>query len=392
MSQSRDYPALNNLIMCKIKIFNSITEIKKEDWDPLTVHNVYLSYEWLKTIEETTAFPLFPYYITIEDQEKIICASVCYFEQLNDARIIDRVMLGRLYKYRFLKKLSFLPSLVCNRQRGDGTHFVFLPEIKPEQMAQLQNKMLDEIESIAKENKTSICFLNVIEDEKQLIKSLIERGYHMSFDLPSNFMDVKWSSFEEYKKHLSMKYPYMDKSIRHQLNRNRKSGVVIEQIQNIEDCQERLFELIKMNHFKYNSTSFWLKPNYFRQIKKNFGNNAIIYAAMKEGIIIGVSVVLRKGKEAFFSSIGVDHERSQNDLTFFNIGYYEPIKNAASSNISLIYFGRGLYHTKIKRGCIPKDMFILYKPKNKLMNIPLKLWFLFHKHWMMRKLSYIKKL
>jgi predicted N-acyltransferase len=378
--------------MLEIKIFHSITEIKKEDWDFLTEDNVYMSYEWLKTIEETTVFPSLPYYITINNQGEIICASVCYLEPLNDARIIDRVMLGRLHKFRLLKRISFSPSIICNRQRGDGTHFIFLPGIKHELILLLQNKILDEIEKIAKDNNTSICFLNVIDEEKQLIESLIKRGYYMSMDLPSNSMDVKWSSFDEYKKHLSMKYPYMDKSIRHQLNRNRKSGVVIEQIQNIEDCQGRLFELIMMNHLKYNSSPFWLKSNYFRQIKENFGNNATIYAAIKEGVIIGVSIVLRKGKEAFFSSIGVDHERSKNDLTFFNVGYYEPIKNAANSNVARIYFGRGLYHSKIKRGCIPKDMFIFYKPKNKLMNIPLKIWFRFHKLWMMRKLSDIKKL
>jgi predicted N-acyltransferase len=291
-----------------------------------------------------------------------------------------------------MKKLSFLPAVICNRQKGHGTHFIFPSGIKQEQIISLQNKMLDEIESIAKNNKASICFLNVINNESQLMKSLMERGYYKTIDLPSNFIDVKWSSFEGYKKYLIRKYPYMNKSIRHQLNRNRKAGVVIQQLQNIDNHQDRLLELLKMNHFKYNSTLFPLKPNYFRQVKENFGNNAVIYTAIKDGIIIGVSVELRKGNEAFFSSIGIDHKLSQNDFTFFNLGYYEPIKNAAECRIKRIYYGRGLYKTKIKRGCMPEDMFIFYKPENKSMNSIVKLWFAFHNRWMMRKLSYIKKL
>ncbi len=184
----------------------------------------------------------------------------------------------------------------------------------------------------------------------------------------------------------------MNKSIRHELNRNRKSGVVIKQLPKIDNYQERLIELLKMNHFKYNPTTFPLKPNYFQQIKENFGDNSIVYAAVKEGIITGVQVVLRKGENALLSNIGVDYEYSKNDCTFFNLSYYEPIKNAAESNIKKIYYGRGLYETKIKRGCITEDMLIFYKPRNKIMNPIVKLWFAFHKRWMMKKLSHIKRI
>lgn len=378
--------------MQPVKIYNSITEVRKEDWDLLTQDNVYTCYERLKTFEETTVFPLLPYYITIKDQQNIIGASVCYFEQANDFLNIDNILLGRLSKYGFTKKISFLPAVLCNRQGGNGTHFIFSPKIKQNQIILLQNKMLDEIERIAKHNRTSVCFLNVINDEKQLIKSLVERGYYKTIDLPSNFIDVKWLSFEEYKKYLSLKYPYMNKSIRHHLNKNRKAGVKIEQLKNIDNHHERLLELLKMNHFKYNSFAFSLKSNYFHKIKENFGKNAIIYVAIKEGIIIGVNVELRKGKEALLSNIGIDHERSQNDLTFFNLGYYEPIKNAIDYNIKRIHYGVGSYQTKIKRGCTIKDMFIFYKPQNKFLNPAVKSWFAFHRKWMIHKLSYIKKL
>jgi len=378
--------------MYQVKIYNSLTELKKEDWDVLTENNICMCYEYLKTFEETNIFPLQPHYITINDQTKIIGASVCHFEQKNDARIIDRVILGRLHQLRLMKKISFYPSVICNRQRGDGTHFIFHPELKQEQVILLQNKILDEIERIAENNKASVCFMNVTKHETPLANILIRRGYYKSFDLPTNFMDVKWSTFEEYKKFLSKKYPYMNKSIRHQLNRNRKSGVIIKKLQNINGHEERLLELLKMNHFKYNSSEFPLKPNYFRRVKENFENNTVIYVAIKDGIIIGVTVQLKKGEEAFFPNGGVDHELSKNDLTFFNLAYYEPIKNAADYKIKRIYHGRGLYKTKIKRGCITEDMLIYYKPRNIIMKPIIKLWFVFHKRWMMRKLAYIKKL
>jgi predicted N-acyltransferase len=378
--------------MYLIKIYNSIISVKKEDWDLLTENNVFMCYEYLKTFEETIVYDLLPYYICVSNEDKIIAASVCYFEKSNTGRNINNIFLGRLYRYGFFKKISFLPAVICNRQRGDGTHFIFSNDINDEQIIYLQNKMLDEIENIAEKHKASVCFLNIIEDEADLIRFLKKRRYINTIDLPSNFIEVNWTSFEGYKKHLSKKYSYMEKSIRHQLNRNRKSGVVIVQLQNIDDHQGRLIELLKMNHFKYNTSIFPLKPNYFHQVKENFGNNAVIYAAKKNGSIIGVSIELRKGREAFFSSLGVDHDLSKKDMTYFNIAYYEPIKNATESKIKKIYYGIGLYRTKIKRGCNTKDMLVFYKPQNKFSSPVVKLWFTFHKQWMKNKLAYIKKL
>jgi len=380
---------MNNIY--NIKLYNSISLIKKEDWDALTENNIYMCYEYLKTFEETIVFPLVPVYITVNDQEKIIGASACYIEQKNEGRSIDKVILGKRLKYGG-KKLSFLPALICNRQRGDGTHFIFHPGLKEDQINLLQNEILDEIENIAAKNKVSACFLNVTDDEVHLIKSLTQRGYYKSMDLPSNFIDIKWSSFEEYLKYLSEKYFNITKTIKYELRKNRKSGVVIEELENTDDHEERLLELLKSNHFKYNTTKFPFKQNYFRKLKENFSNNAIIYSAVKDGIIIGVLIELRKGKEAFFSSTAVDHERSQNDFTFFNLGYYEPLKRAMQCKISRIYFGRGLYNTKIRRGCTAKNMSIFYKPQNNLVKPAVKIWFGFHKWWMKKKLDYIKNL
>ena len=378
--------------MFQISIYNSIKEIKKDEWDYLTENNVYMSYEYFKTFEETTVFPLQPYYITISSDEKILAASAFYYEPQDSNRILDSVLLGRLSKTGLKKRITFLPSSICNRQRGHGTHFVFSPNIKDDLMISLQEILIDQIEKIAGEKKTSVSFLNVTSDQKALRESLRKRGYSETYDLPSNFMDIKWSSFEGYKKYLSGKYPSMNKSIRHEINRNKKSGVVIKEEQITAANEKRFIELLKMNHFKHNDSKFYLKENYFKKIKEIFGRDAIIFTAQKDGIIIGVCTILRKGEEVFFSSIGVDHELSKKDFTFFNLGYYEPIKQMIKSNVKRIFYGRGLYKTKAKRGCITEDMFIYYKPKNKIAVPLIKLWFTFHKQWMIRKLIYIKNL
>ncbi|HSR18347.1 MAG TPA: hypothetical protein VLM39_09695, partial [Ignavibacteriaceae bacterium] len=111
-----------------------------------------------------------------------------------------------------------------------------------------------------------------------------------------------------------------------------------------------------------------------------------------EGEITGVSIGLRKGKEVFISNIGVDHERASNDLTYFNLSFYEPIKNAIERNVNRIYGGNSLYKTKVKRGYKIADTYLFYKPAGRSKDLIIRIWFAFHRMRMARKLSYIKEL
>ncbi len=67
--------------MSEVKIYNKISEIDKVYWDRLAEDNIFLCYAWLKTYEEATVNPPVPYYITLQDNEKITAASVCYFDK-----------------------------------------------------------------------------------------------------------------------------------------------------------------------------------------------------------------------------------------------------------------------------------------------------------------------
>ncbi len=379
--------------MYKVKIHNSISEVKKECWDTLTEDNVFMCYDWLKTFERTTTLPVVPHYIMVFDQEKLIGASVCYFEERNSSiPFIDKILLGRLTRFKRFRNITFLPAVICGSKKGYGTHSIFSNKLGKNEINILQNKLLDTVEHIAAENKSSICFQNVMDNESDLMNKLIKRGYCKTISFSLNYIDIKWSSFEEYKKYISQKYPYMNKTIRHHINRNRKFGVVIQQLYDIDNHQQRLFELLEMNHYKYNTTIFPIKPNYFQEVKDNFGDNVVIYVAIKEGDIIGVNVELKKDKVAALTYLGVDHDLSKKDLTYFNIAFYEPIKNASECGIERIYSGNGLYKTKAKRGYTAADTYIFYKSKNSLKNFYVKIWFSIHCMWMNHKLSYIKQL
>ena len=374
--------------MYKVKIHISISEVKKELWDSLTENNIFMCYAWLKTFEETTNNPPLPYYITILEDEKIIAASVCYFDKRNNnIRSIDNILLGRLTRFKRFRNITLLPAVICGSKKGYGTHFIFSNKLGKNEINILQNKLLDTVEHIAAENKSSICFQNVMDNESDLMNKLIKRGYHKTKSLPLNYIDINWSSFDEYKKNI---YRKNQRSINHEINKNRKSGVVIKQLHDIDNHQKRLIELLEMNYRKYNTDIFPLRPNYFKQVKENFGDNAIIYAAIKEESIIGVLIEFRRGKVATAPNIGIDHHSSKGDLTYFNLVFYEPIKNAFETGLQRLYSGNAFYKMKARRGYTAADTYIFYKSNNSLMNFYIKIWFLIHNLWMTRKFSYIK--
>lgn len=58
---------------------------------------------------------------------------------------------------------------------------------------------------------------------------------------------------------------------------------------------------------------------------------------------------MRKGKESVIVNVGVDNNYSQNDLIYFNITGYEPIKSDIESGIEKNFAGNSQYDTKARR-------------------------------------------
>ncbi len=83
--------------MHKIKIVDSINDVQKDDWNSIVGDNVFASYEWLKTFEETYSEPINPKYILVQDSDELIGASICYIvNKTNQFLSLDNHLLGRL--------------------------------------------------------------------------------------------------------------------------------------------------------------------------------------------------------------------------------------------------------------------------------------------------------
>jgi len=344
-------------------IAGSIEEIAKQEWDTVASKNVFTSYGWLKTVEETLIEKIEPLYFFMTDSKGIVGASVCYiFNNTGSTGNLDHLIFGRFMKQVRGLGISFLPALICSPFFSYGFHFLIREDIDSEERISVTDELLYAIEKTAAERRLPLAFVNTTSDEKGLNRLTRDRGYHKVLDIPVHYLDITWKTFKGYKDHLRPVSRNMWRHLNTEINRNQKAGVLIRPVDDIAAHEDRLFELVNMNAYAHNKTPFKFTKAFFRQLKENLSDEVNMYMAVKKGEVIGVSLIFTRNRVRYLPIVGIDHELSGNDLTYFNIGYYRPIMDAISSRIDRICFGRGMNAVKQKRGCAAQNIFFYYKP------------------------------
>jgi len=368
-----------------VKIADSIKEIEKKEWEEIAGNNVMSSYGWLKTIEETLIEPVVHKYFFISDSKGIMGASVCYISSRGDSFAnFDHIIFGRFNKFAGKSGVSFLPALICSPLFSYGPHFLIREDIDPKKRMCIMNKLFCAIKETAKRKRLPVVFINVTLDESELDGLLQNGRYQKVLDIPLSYLDIKWKTFKDYRSHLKHISKNMWKSINREINKNKKEGVLIQSIDDAEEYEDRLHELANMNTYAHNKMPFMFSKAFFKKLKENLANESTIYVAVKDGNVTGFSVILSKDGMSSMPMGCVDHEMSGNDLTYFNILYYRPIMEAISSGKSRIYYGRGMYELKRRRGCNVKNIYFYYKPYNVRQKILAKTLFPLREIWLKR--------
>ncbi|MBI3595924.1 MAG: GNAT family N-acetyltransferase [Nitrospirae bacterium] len=367
-------------------IVDTIHRIDRAEWDALVGENVFESYGWLKTLEQTFIGDQKPRYFLMREEGRLIATAACYIahpsEQIHN---IDDTLLGRFKRYASKMGISFLPAVICAPRGAFGIHLSVGKHLDSKKAESAEMELIQTIEEFASEHRLPILFPNVMDHEISLIRSLSQRGYSKAVTFPLSFLDVEWSSFNDYLTGLKRISLNSAKIIRREINKNRNEGVVIEQLEKVDGCQDRIYELVNRNYWSHNGRPFPFRKEYFKALKENLGSDAVIYVATKKNELIGVCVLLRRKESYYLPVIGIDHESAGNDFTYFNLAYYQPIRDAISDRIKRIYYGQALYALKTRRGCKMSNTYTFYRPYQSVFQIAVKPWFLLLSVWYRKK-------
>jgi len=371
--------------MFSTRIVGTITEVEKNDWDAMVGDWVFMSHGWMKTMEETNLVPMNRLYILVEESGRLVGGAV--FEYCGSDRF-DRLLFGRLKNRASRFGISFGPVLDAVPFRSYGNTCLVESGADPSRRKEIIGKVFSEMERLADQSGCSMGFSKVLDHEPELLEQLRDRGYSRSLVSPINYLDIEWPSFGEYRMHIGSISRNMESNIRKEVNKNVREGVVIRVLDDIRGHEDRMVELATMNRMKHNNLPFSFGRDFFSRLNENLGSDAVVYAAFKGAAMIGMALQLKRNGTAFSPIVGVDHDRSGNDATYFNLCYYRPIADAIQNKMTRIYFGFGMYELKARRGCRVLPVYVYFKSKNRLRDLVARNWMSVHSAWWGRKSPY----
>jgi len=367
--------------MINIHLKHSLNEINADNWDALTDERLYLSYGLLKTIEETAINKYKPFYFLLEDDGATVAVAVCYETYKdNPYDLLNGYILGRLERIAGRFGISFKPAFLCGPVGGNGEHVIVKQGLTRQQRINYMSLLIEEIETEAEQRRLSLFFSNVTEKESELCRELQARKYNKTVVHPKNRLQVKWLSFADYLSDRSTISKKDKETFKYQMNKNRKAGVTIRLLEELEH-EERLYQLLSEHYYRLNKQPFPYTENFIRSLRKNLGSDAMILVAEKDSEFIGVTILFQRGSEGWATFIGMDHDLSKNNFTYFNLAYYELIDHAIRSGIKSLNYGSMLYRVKKRRGCTLEKNYIFHRASSRILHNLLHPWFFMHMIW-----------
>jgi predicted N-acyltransferase len=371
--------------MVSIRVVKTITEVNKVDWNGLAGENVLMSHGWLRTIEETRLVPSNRLYLLAEDTGRLVGGAVLEYSGPDR---FDQLLFGRLANRTARLGISFGPVLDAHPYRSYGKAFLVEAGADSSGRKNIIRALYSEMERLTGIADGSIGFSKLMENEPELAELLKEEGFLRFTTSPLNYIDIKWSSFSGYREYIAGFSRNMESNIRKEMNKNRRVGVEIRAVEEVAECEDRLVQLAEMNRMKHNNLPFPFRRDFFSRLKEYMGGNAVIYGAFKKGELMGVALQLKTNRTAYSPIVGVDHDLSGNDATYFNLCYYKPIADAIENKIGRIYFGFGMYELKAKRGCRFLPVHVYFRSNRKWRNVAARSWMSVHSAWWARKSPY----
>jgi predicted N-acyltransferase len=346
------------------EIVDAISKHVAEDWDAVAAGRVLASRDWLLALEEAGIPGIEPRYVVVRVGSRPVGTAVCYLTRGRQPGLDpDDLLLGELKLVVRRLGFSFLPALVSAPFRGYGIQLFGLP----------REALLDEIEALARCERLPLHIPRVPEDEADLCRLLLERGYHRTWDQPIARLDIAWDTFDGYLKALRTVGSRAEGTARREINRNRRAGVVIQEIEDVPAYADRLHELAQAHEFRRNRARVPYPPSLLPRLKERLRDRCTVYGAFKGGRLTGFATLVHDGDSGYLPFFGL--EEAKEDFTYFNLCYYQPIREATASGLRHLHFGRLLCELKARRGCRILRTSRFYKGATPIQHLVAAPWF-----------------
>lgn len=365
----------------------TITRIREVDpaaWDRLAGDNPLLSHGWLRVMEDEWQEPVERRYILAEEHGCLVAAAACYVDVAGGgAESVDDLLFGRLRNRSVGRVLTVQPALVCGYPWNLSSGCITAPGLGEVRHGALIESLVKAVTAEARRSGCTAVFLSVAETEAPLMKRLRSQGFRYARHEPVYVLEVEWPDFEHYRQALPSRN--IRQNIRYELNRNRREGVVISEVEDPSACDQRLHEVVDQHFRRYGWPEFPYGPGWFRAVKSSLGGDAVLTVAHRNDRLIGVAVSLRKQGTRQMLFVCIDHENAGNDFTHFNLAYYWGVADCIRAGDVRYCIGPGQHDVRRRRGYALRSSYIFCRPPSRLRRALLGLWMRVLDAWLQRR-------
>ncbi len=347
------------------KIFNSVHELPKEQWNGLLIGNSStFSYDFLEIVE-TSQLNDFEYkYILFYDDDNSPVALTVFYTITTDIAIFSS---GKLKSLLHSVRQVF-PNFLKLRMLECGTPITLnSPPIVSNKKVPAFDiiKTLDKLlMKAAKENNNIIIVIRDFEPKtKPMQSNLSELGYCFVDGLPNTYIDIIWKNPKDYVS--SMKSYYRSKLLRH-LRKVEGQKLRYELVEDFADMAEVLCAQWLVVH---NSADEFqrevLTPEFYRDLSIKMGDCSKVLLFYKQELLVGHALLLIDGDLLRWLYFG--RNESTNDSLYIYAGH-KVIETAINLGAKQLKLGLTTYSIKQDIGATVTSIKLAIKSKYFIIN------------------------
>ena len=352
--------------------------IERKQWEALHISSFYLSYDWLRTTETLVSrqpqllalwsmpdgrlragFPL----------HTITPASYAPYDPIRvmlDEQIVNKtcegLSAGDAERFKSLaaqveKSRENLYPILTSATNAFTTDLSYAADME----RALASEMLRGFEKEARSaGARCAAFLYVAETADSVLhEAALNNGYLSTVINAECSLPIRWQSFDEY---LQSRIKTRRTSIKTEIARFASRGLFIA-VRGAEDLNDELAPLHAMWRQKYGHPvpEEELKKQY-AAIRENLGSTVRLFIAYKEQRPVGFALFYEYDGVYYLRSIGFDYPNLKDEFCYFNLIFYEPIREAIKSGIRSIHYSMESYDAKLGRGCQLRNLLVYLHP------------------------------
>lgn len=352
------------------KLFSLVSDLPQE-WDNLSVSNVFLSKNYLTVLENAAPKNMKCCYIGLFDQEKLVGIALSQFIDLSTITSYgdrDHCVKTMVRNYVFKKissKLLFIGNNMLTGQNG----YSFDSNLSYQEGISLLKLACNEIKKNYFVSGVKI-HLTIFKDydlNEANQFSIPPFTSFLKFSTQPNMIfkiNPDWATFEDYYASLHKKYRDQYKRAKKKSESLLKKKMTLNEVKKESNTIHKLY-LNVANNAPFNT--FFLPENHFEVFKSALNDSFLFYGYYKDDQLIGFNTLIKNGAVIDTYFLGYDEKYQRDYMLYLNM-LYDMIGYSIKKGYDEIVFARTALEIKSSVGAKPIKMVGFMKHSNPIIN------------------------